>query len=121
MHRFGYFAAVIDLLLTQGGTDMRQTEEGGELMLLGYPITFTQVLPGDGTVAFDALMAVLGDLDLGSYLGVRRQVSVRTLNELYAASDQIGIVATSRASINIHSIGDATEAGAIVGLYNAAS
>jgi HK97 family phage major capsid protein len=99
---------------------MRQIEEGGDLMFMGYPVTFTQVLEGD-TPALSGLMAVLGDLDLGSYLGSRRQVSIRTLNELYAANDQIGVLGTLRSDSQIHSIGDADDAGCIVGLYNAAA
>jgi HK97 family phage major capsid protein len=118
--RYGYFNTILDLLNTAGGTDMRQIEEGGELMFLGYPVTFTQVLPGE-TIGLSDLLAVLGDLDLGSYLGTRRQVSIRTLNELYAANDQIGVLGTLRSDIQIHSVGDATDAGAIVGLYNAAA
>lgn len=118
--RYGYFNTIMDLLNTAGGTDMRQIEEGGQLMFMGYPVTITQVLPGE-TLALSDLMCVLGDLDLGSYLGTRRQVSIRTLNELYAANDQIGVLGTLRSNIQIHSVGDADEAGAIVGLYNAAS
>ena len=120
MNRFTYFAVVIDLLITAGGTDMRQIEAGGELMLLGYPITFTQVLPGQTTSVSD-MVIVLADLDLGSYLGTRRQVSIRVLNELYAASDQIGVLGTLRSDTQIHSVGDTTDAGAITALKLAAA
>ena len=70
---------------------LRQIEAGGELMLMGYPVEFTQVLPGEGATATQ-MVIVLGDLDLGAYLGTRRTVSVRTLTELYAANDQIGVL-----------------------------
>ena len=45
MHSYGYHASVVPLLVALGGTDMRQTEQGGQMMLLGYPVVFTQVLP----------------------------------------------------------------------------
>ena len=120
MHKYTYYNAVVDLLTSLGGTDMRQTEEGPEMMILGYPVTFTQVLPGD-QASNNSMVAVFGDLDLGTYCGTRRQVSIRVLNELYAATDQIGIMGTMRADTQIHSVGDATEAGAITKLNLAAA
>lgn len=115
MSKYAYFTVVNSLLNAAGGTDMRQIEQGGEMMLLGYPVTFTQVLPGANAANGD-LVAVFGDLSQGSYLGNRRNVSLRLLTELYAASDQIGIVGTLRSDTQIHDVGDATNAGAIVGL-----
>ena len=119
MNRYAYFTVVVGLLNAQGGTDMRQTEEGGELMLMGYPVTFTQVLPGKSAAAGD-LGIVFGDLALGAIMGTSRQLTMRLLTELYAASDQVGMVATSRSDSVIHSVGDADNAGAIVGLELAA-
>ena len=115
MHSYGYYVAIMDLLIAAGGTDMRQIEQGGEMMLLGYPVTFTQVLANEAAATGD-MLAVLGDLDLGTYLGTRRQVSIRTLTELYAAHDQLGVISTMRHDCNVHSVGDATEAGALVAL-----
>ena len=120
MSSYAYQVAVLPLLTALGGTDMRQFEEGGDMMLLGYPVTFTQVLP-KATVALSDLLIVFGDLDLGAYSGQRRNLWVRTLNELYAANDQIGIQATMRADSVIHSVGTASDPGAIIGIYNAAA
>lgn len=115
MSRYAYFNVVVSLLNVAGGTDMRQIEAGGELMLFGSPVTFTQVLAGRNG-ANGELAIVFGDLNLGSYLGTRRSVTIRVLNELYAASDQIGMVGTMRSDTQIHDVGDATNAGCIVGL-----
>ena len=49
-------------------------------------------------------------------LGERRTITVRVLNELYAAQDSIGIIATQRNTVAIHDVGDATTAGAIMKL-----
>ena len=115
MNRYAYFTAIVSLLNAAGGTDMRQIEQGGELMLMGYPVTFTQVLPGKSGADGD-LGIVFGDLALGSMLGTARNLNIRLLTELYAASDQVGMVATSRSDTVIHDVGDADNAGAIVGL-----
>ena len=118
MHSYVYYTVVQPLLQALGGTDQRQVEEGAGGMLLGYPVTFTQVLPGSGAANGDTV-AVFGDLDLGAYSGQRRQLSVRVLSELYAATDQIGIQSTMRADSVIHSVGTSTAsdpAGALVQL-----
>lgn len=115
MNKFGYYGSVVDLLLTLGGTDMRQGEAGPEMYLLGYPVTFTQVLPGEAA-ATGNMLAVFGDLDLGAYLGTRRNVSIRTLTETFAVNDQLGVISTMRHDVNIHSVGTATEAGCITAL-----
>jgi HK97 family phage major capsid protein len=116
MNSYVYYTVVQPLLQGLGGTDQRQVEQGADGMLLGYPVTFTQVLPGSGAGTGD-LAAVFGDLNMGAYLGTRRNVSIRLLNELYAANDQIGVVGTMRSDTKIHDTGDATNAGSIIGLY----
>jgi HK97 family phage major capsid protein len=47
------------------------------------------------------LVAVFGDLRLGAYFGDRRALNFKTLNELYAENDQIGVVATERIDIKV--------------------
>lgn len=115
MHNHVYEAVVVPLLLALGGTDMRQGEDGGMQKLLGYPVVKTQVL-ADQNAAAGEMVAVLGDLSLGSMMGVRRTITIRVLNELYADQDSIGIVATQRCTSVIHDVGTATDAGAIVKL-----
>ena len=117
---YGYYNAIVPLLVALGGTDMRQGEEGGNMRLLGSPVEFTQVLP-KLTTAADDLLLVYGDLDLGAYSGQRRQVTIRQSYELLMQTDQIAIGATQRVDAVTHSVGTATEAGAIVGIYAAAS
>ena len=115
MSRYAYFNVVLSLLNKVGGTDMRQVEAGGEMMLMGYPVSFTQILPGANGATGD-MAIVFGDLSLTAMMGTRRELSIRILNELYAASDQIGVVATSRSDCVIHDVGDATNAGGLVAL-----
>ena len=121
MNSYIYHTVVLSLLNAAGGTDMRQTEAGGEMMLMGYPVTFTQTLPGNIASPADNMFIVCGDLNLGAYLGTRRNVTIRVLNELYAANDQIGLVGTMRSDTQIHDVGTTTESGCIIGLWTAAA
>jgi HK97 family phage major capsid protein len=115
MSKSMYWNVVVPLLQAAGGTNMPQIESGPMTRLNGYPVVITQVLPGsDATTGTDVI--ICGDLDLGAYCATRRQVQIRILTELYAASDQLGIVATMRGDSVTHSVGDATDCGCIAKL-----
>ncbi|MCP4165276.1 MAG: phage major capsid protein [Chloroflexi bacterium] len=116
MNRYTYWNSVVPLLNAAGGTDMRQLEAGGQMQFMGYPVVFTQALAGQGATT-DDMVAVVGDLDLTTYLGTRRQVSIRQLNELYAANDQIGVISTLRSQSICHDPGTVSAAGGLVGVY----
>lgn len=116
VNSYGYHVGMLPLLQALGGTSQPQVEASGGMSLLGYPVEFTQVLPGV-TVGVDKLMAVFGDLNGGSYFGDRRRVTIKTLNELYAANDQIGVVATERYDVNVFDVGTADDPGCIIGLF----
>lgn len=120
MSRQVYFEHVVGLLQAAGGTDMRHIEGGGMMMLNGVPVIETQVLPGMNAAAGSNVI-VCGDLDLGAYCATRREVQIRVLTELYAANDQLGIVATTRIDAVTHSVGDANNCGAISMLKLAAA
>lgn len=120
MHKYVWWNVVVPLLQAAGGTNMPQLEAGADMQLNGVPVVFTQVLPGQAATAGDAVI-VAGDLGLGAYCAIRRNVSIRILTELYAASDQLAIVATMRGDSVTHSVGDASEAGCISSLELAAS
>lgn len=117
MNKQTWYEIVLPLLQAANGTDMRQIEEGGRPILNGDPVVITQVMEDPAAAA---QVAVYGDLDLGSYMGTRRAVSIRTLTELYAASDQLAVIGTLRSNIQIHSVGTSTAAGAITNLITTA-
>lgn len=104
MHKSVYWDVVVPLLQTAGGTNMPQLQDGPGGRLNGHDVVFTQVLPKSDAAAGSDLI-VCGDLDLGAYAATRRQVSIRVLTELYAASDQLAIVSTMRADALTHSVG----------------
>jgi HK97 family phage major capsid protein len=119
MHKSVFWDVVVPLLQAAGGTNMPQIQDGPNLMLNGYPVVITQILPKADAAAGTDLI-VCGDLDLGAYSAIRREVRIRVLTELYAASDQLGIVSTMRGDSVTHSVGDADNCGCISKLKLAA-
>jgi HK97 family phage major capsid protein len=87
--------------------------------LLGYPVNFVGSMP---YIEDDSqICAILGDLQMGAYLGERKQLTIDRSAEAYFASDQIGFRGIERIAINAFGVGDTTEPGPIVGLITAAS
>ena len=102
-----------------GGATASIIRAGSEPRFLGYPVELVQVMPASDTNS--QMLAYFGDLTLAATLGDRRQIEVTTLKELYAASGQVGILASQRFDIQVHDVGDGTTVGPIVGLRAAAS
>ena len=90
----GYAASMQRLLYAAGGNTGDNVAGGMPAQFLGYPVYFTQVLSGLGAVAGD-LTCVFGDLRMGAIMGIRRSLTIKVLNELYAASDQAGRILRS--------------------------
>lgn len=96
-----FHGPIRDLLNAAGGNTMRELEEAQRPMLLGYPVNFVSVMPGSAAVGVGNLLAVFGDMSLGCYFGDRRDWSFKVLNELYAETDQVGIIGTERIDIQV--------------------
>lgn len=94
-----YHGQIRDLVNAAGGNTIADLEGGQRPLLMGYPVVLTNILPA--APASGELVAVFGDLRLGCYFGDRRSLTFKTLNELYAANDQIGIQATERIDIKV--------------------
>ena len=94
-----YHGQIRDLVNAAGGNTIADLEGGQQPLLMGYPVVLTNILPA--APASGELVAVFGDLRLGCYFGDRRSLTFKTLNELYAANDQIGIQATERIDIKV--------------------
>ncbi|MCK4624080.1 MAG: phage major capsid protein [Phycisphaerae bacterium] len=104
-----------------GGQTVDHLARGPQRMFLGYPVVYSQVLSTTITDQTSTIVGLFGDLNLAATRGVRRQMTVKTLTELYAANDQIGIVATTRFDVNVHDLGDGTNAGPLIALKTASS
>ena len=73
---------------------------GAEVMFLGYPVYFSQVMPtatGSG-----ARGCYFGDFTGGTMLGDRREIEIQSSDQFYFSSDSLGIRGTSRFCVNIH-------------------
>lgn len=107
------------LQLAAGGVTSMEIANGGQYRFLGLPVEESQVFPM--TEANSQIPAVLGDLALASKLGDRRELTIAISDQYKFAEDQLAIRGTQRIDINVHDVGDATNAGPVVGLITAAS
>jgi HK97 family phage major capsid protein len=83
----------------------------------GFPVQFVPSLPAGTTSLSGKMLMAAGDMRQGAALGERRQITIRRLAERFAEMDQVAFTVTERIDINVHDIGDANTAGALVGLF----
>jgi HK97 family phage major capsid protein len=113
--------AVFDRLIrAAGGATMMEVVNGiRQPGYMGAPIEEWPAMPTDDSSAAlnNKIMFFYGDMALSSKLGTRRGITIKTLVERYADTDEIGIVATERFDLVHHSITDkaGTGRGAVVG------
>jgi len=87
--------------------------------LFGYEVVFVSAMPS--VEANSQICALLGDLQLGAYLGERKVLTIEQNQGLYFAGNQLAIRGVERIDINAFGVGDTSEAGPIVGLITAAT
>ena len=114
-----YWNGMGRLLNAAGGNAVSDLTGTREMMFLGYPVTFCQVMSTGTTVSTD--VAYLGDLGLGATVGNRRGVKTSVTLDRYFENDLIGIKSTERIAINVHERGDTVRTRPIVALRTAAS
>lgn len=118
VHKVGYHASIAKLQTASGGNTVTDIGNGPEMAFLGKPVRFTPVMNSTLTdQASTAGLVILANLQQSSTLGDRRSnINLKVLNELYAATGQIGLRADERVAINNHSITDPEDAtGATAG------
>ena len=126
VHKTFYHEVMEKLMLASGGVPAMEIRDGVRVFrFLGYEVVFTQVMPK--TEANDTIVAVLGDLSLGTRMGDRRQNTIAIDTSLGFANDQWAIRGTERIDIVCHDLGNASATasarvpGPIVALATAAS
>ena len=117
---YGFWASMARLADAAGGNTSTNIGMGPERSFLGYPVEFTQVLPGSGAGVSDNV-AFFGDISLASSMGMRRQIAIATSTEVKFVEDQIAIKGTERVAITIHEGTAASPVGPVVALTLAAS
>ena len=121
MHKSTWHAGFERLLISAGGTSGREYADGyrGQPTFLGYPVVFTQTMTNAAPeVTADGIIAVFGDLTQAASFGDRRQTTIQISDSALNAfeQDELAIRGTERFDINIHDIGDSSNAGPVVGL-----
>lgn len=120
MHSAVYHAACGRLMDAAGGnTNVTLANGQPEMMFLGYPVTFVQVMPSTTGTLASTVIAYFGDLRLGASFGTRRASRVEVSVDRYFELDLIGIKTTERIAINIHERGDTIRTRPIVALKTA--
>ncbi len=115
-----YWNVMHPLALAAGAADMFAILSAvKQRHFMGYPVEFTAAMPK--TEANSQICALLGDLELGAYLGERKALDIVKSPHPYFSQDLIAIRAIERIDINAYGVGDTSEAGPIVGLITAAS
>lgn len=104
--------------LTQAAGGNTKQDFGGKAVdsYQGYPIVVSQKLPLVATDISDTIMLHFGDLTKSTTLGDRRGILIASSEHVAFESDQLVIRGTTRFDINNHDLGDATNAGPLVGL-----
>jgi HK97 family phage major capsid protein len=118
VHKRFFWNVMARLQLAAGGNNYVDLGNGPVLQFLGYPVQYTQVLPS--TASASAKVCYLGDLAMGSTLGLRRGMSVIADSSRYVEFLQTAYISSTRWDYNVHERGDSSDAGPIVGVQAAA-
>lgn len=117
-HRTAWANTFLRLLAAAGGNAVMDLQIGGKPQLgyLGYPFETDQTLPSALTDLSDTAVALFGDINSAVTMGERRGITIDVTRDRYWEQRQIGIMGWERIDINVHDIGDATNAGPLVAL-----
>lgn len=121
MHSAVYYSSAFTLMNAAGGnTNVTLANGVMSPMLLGFPVTFVQVMHSTVTTSASTIVAYFGDLRLGASYGTRRSARTMVSAERYFELDLIGIKSTERVAINIHERGADIRTRPILALKTAA-
>jgi HK97 family phage major capsid protein len=113
--QFAFASTIERLVATAGGNSIATLDGSVQYRYLGFPVVISQKMQGasspSGKIGF-----YFGDMRKAAALGERRQVSIKRSDERYFDTDQIGLMGTERIDVNVHDLGDTTNAGPLVAL-----
>lgn len=112
----GFATTFERLIATAGGNSINTLDGSIVYRYLGFPIVISQKLPTSTASLTTKAMLFFGDLAMAAAMGERRGVTIKRSDQRYFDQDQIGILGTERFDINVHDLGDSTNAGPIVSL-----
>jgi HK97 family phage major capsid protein len=115
-----YFSVMLKLQANAGGNDMISLANGQKVhSYLGYPVFFTNQMPT--ATATSTVSLLFGAFNQAAIIGDRGGVTIKQSEHLNFDQDVLAVLGTTRYDINCHDVGDASNAGAVVGLKTAAS
>lgn len=126
VHRTFYYDVMQKLELASGGTTASEIASGDRRprpLFLGYPVEISQIMPS--AAANSQVCALLGDFTKAASFGDRGGESISFSEHASVGGqsvferNEIAIRGCERFDINVHDIGDATNAGPVVGLITA--
>ena len=122
LHKSGWAASMMRLADAAGGNTSENIEGKRAEMFLGYPVNFVQCMNSTLTAQTSTSgLCYFGDLSMAATMGDRRGITVETTADRYFEYRQIGIQASERFDINVHSVGDTSVAGCMIMLSTPAS
>lgn len=117
-HKAAWANTFLRLLAAAGGNAIVDMQAGGKPTLgyLGYAFENDQTLPSALTDLSDTAVLLFGDINAAVTMGERKGITIDVSRERYFELRQIAIMGWERIDINVHDIGDATNAGPLVAL-----
>ena len=118
----GFYASMARLLDAAGGNTKSDLAGGTGLQFLGYPVVLSNTLNATLGADASAIKLLFGDLAQACMMGNRRAYSIASDGGgKYFQAGTIAIKATARFDVNVHSLGDGTNAGPLMAMKTPAS
>lgn len=121
-HKKFYETVMKALALSVGWTD-NIVNGVSQARFLGYPVKFSQVFPN--ATASGHIPVIFGDYSMAAKFGDRAGETIEFSNQATVGGEstferrQIAILGTERFDVVVHDVGDASNAGPVVGLKTA--
>lgn len=118
MGRTTWASHIQSLVYAAGGNTTSNLEAGMRPQLFGYPVYVSDQMPAS---AASKCGVIFGNFSDGVMIGDREQVELAFSDAAYFAEYVTAVRGVTRYDINVHDAGDGSNAGALVGLFTAAS
>lgn len=109
-----FWTVMNPLTLAAGGVSRGEHAGEQSLMYNGFKVEIVQQMPK--VTGNSQVCALFGDLRLAADHGTRKDLMVETSNDVKFIERQTAVLGTQRHAISVHSLGDDTNAGAMVGM-----
>lgn len=107
------------ITLSAGGASRADVAGRQSLQFYGFPVELSNVMPR--TEANSQVCCLFGDLRMAATHGIRKGLTIEESRHAKFFERQSVILGTQRHAVSVHTLGDATTAGPMVGLITAAS